>query len=301
MTISKKSDSILEKVVKKCRFLLIVVSISAVLLFSLNLYIGYEVILQFEGDGWSFLGGLFILSVYIFTIPANIFAVLSIKWVKESRHYKFVVPIALGIISILSGLLLYNAFEYWVLIVVFGILLLISTFLCSRKKTPKSNYSKDKTNVETDIDGSLRIFKTIKVIQIVGLSLLFLIVISLFVPTMSTDADRSGVTASIVAMIGLLAIFVLQLVITIAFIKKRMWALKVSYIESFIFLGITSILFLSFLITEGIALTNGFFATLMLFILFLALFIYLILNYKKLKRSSLFYLLLVMFFTNFHG
>ena len=297
MNISENIHSFFEERVKKCRFLLIVVSISSVFLFFLNLYIGYEIILQFKGDGWSFFGGLFILSAYIFTIPANIFAVLSIKWIKESRHYKFVVPVILGVIGTLVGFLLYNAFEYWMLIVVFGVLLLISTFLCGRKKTSKSNYSKDKTNVEIDIDGAFGIFKKIKVIQIVGLSLLFLVIISLFVPVTSTDAGGSGVSVSILIKIVLLVIFVLQLVITVAFFKKRIWALKVSYFESVIFCGITGIIFLSFMITEGISLTNSFFAISLFFILLLLLFVYLILSYKKLKHSSLFYVLLVMFFT----
>ncbi len=296
------TDDTTDNKIMKCRFLIIMLILSSVLLFFLNLYIGYKIILQLKGDGWSFLGGLFIFFAYIITVPANIFAVLSIKWVKKSKHHKFVVPIILGVFGTLAGFLLYNAFEYWVLIVVFSILLLISTFLCDRKKTPKSNYSKVKTNtetniVETNIDRTLGIFKKIKVIQIVGLSLLFLTVMSLFVPVTSTDAGRSGVSVSILTKIVLLVIFVLQSVITIAFIKKKIWALKISYIESFIFCGITVIIFLSFMITNGISLTNNFFVTLLFFILLLLLFVYLILSYKKLKRSSLFYVLLVMFFT----
>ena len=120
---------------KKCRFLILMLVLSSVLLGVLNLSIGYKVIQQLKGDGWSFLGGLFISAIYIITIPANVFSFFSIRWVREDKKFKAVFPVALGIVGILAGLILHNTVAYWLYIVVFCVLLLIASFICSRKRS----------------------------------------------------------------------------------------------------------------------------------------------------------------------
>ena len=119
---------------KECKFLILMLGLSFVLLGLLNFYIGYKIIQQFRGDGWSFLGGLFISSVYILTIPANVFSYLSLKRFLEDKKSKFIVPVTLGILGALAGLILHNAVAYWLFIIVFSMVLLVASFLCSRRK-----------------------------------------------------------------------------------------------------------------------------------------------------------------------
>ncbi len=281
---------------KKCIFLIIMLGLSSFILFILNLYIGYETIQQFKGDGWSFLGGLFIASTYVVTIPANVFSFLSIKWVLENRKNKFTVPTLLGITGTLIGFVLYNAFDYWMLIVVSSVLLLISIFLCDRKKIPKTIFSNGKTNTKTIVknnmysddnitvginnDGNIGGFKKLKAIQLAGLVLTFTLTLGmLFVP----NANISFLVKTI-----FLFVFSLHVFITISFFMKKRWSIKAKLITNYVFFGITVLIFFSFIITDGISFTNKFFAILFFFVLLIALSVFLIYNYKKLLKSGLF-------------
>jgi uncharacterized Tic20 family protein len=119
---------------KECWFLLTMSFASFVILLLLNLYISYEVIKYFLGDGWSFLGGLMIATSFIVTIPTLILSVLSIRIVRHDNHKKYIFPVSIGIIGILIGTILNNATKLWIYIIVFSVLLLISCFVCAKDK-----------------------------------------------------------------------------------------------------------------------------------------------------------------------
>ena len=120
--------------VSRCLFLLIMSFTALILLLLLNIYIGYEAIINFKGDGWSFLGGLIILLSWILTIPAFIFSVLSIRMIRYDNSKKFIFPVTLSVIGILSGIILHNATELWIYIFIFSSLLLVSCLVCKNKK-----------------------------------------------------------------------------------------------------------------------------------------------------------------------
>jgi len=288
----------------KCGFLIIMLMLSSVLLFVLNLYIGYKVITYLVGDGWSFLGGFFISASYIITIPANIFAIKTIIWVKEDSRYKFSVPIVLGAISVLIGLILHNVIEFWWLIIVVSVLLLVSTFLCDRKKSSKTisfsarANSNNSTNVKVPVDDDIAIktddntgvFKKMKAVQIVGLGLISLLTLGMFLP--APDAPQ----ISLLVKVSELLIYSFYAFIAFSFFRKKRWALKTKIIINYVFLGIMLIVFFSVII-DGISLSNDFFAGLFFNVLLIALFIFLIFNYRKLLKSSMF--LSVILFTLF--
>jgi len=281
---------------KPSLFLTIMLGLSSFLLFILNFYVGYEAIQQFKVDGWSFLGGFFILSVYVITIPANILSFLSIKWVRENRKNKFIIPTILGITGILIGFILYNAFDYWILIIIFNVFLLISIFICDRKKIDKSILPNDKIDQKTtiknkmDLDDNITVgsnnsdtifdFEKIKVIQLVGLVLTFPFILGILL-FLSVDI-------SILERIMFLLVFILHVFVTRAFFMKKKWSIKVKLTINYFFLGITVLTFLSFIITDGISFSNKFFAILFFFVLLIIFFVFLIYNYKKLLRSGLF-------------
>lgn len=276
----------MQSVKTECRFLVIMLVLSSALLFVLNIYIGYQVIMQFKGDGWSFLGGLIIALPYLFTIPANAFSVVSVKWVKQNKRNKYLVPVILGSMGILSGFLLYNAFKYWWLIVVFSALLLGSCFVCDRVKKLKLNtqYTPVTKTIKDDITST---FRKMKAFQIVDLVFLLLLIIVLIIP--SPAGSKIGVFSKVFVFVILL----LHTVLSIAFYKKWYWAVKAKYIESYLLSGITFTLFIAFVITDGITLTTGSLATLVFFVVLMSLFVYQIFSYKKIKQSKLFRFIII--------
>jgi hypothetical protein len=126
----------------RCLFLLIMTYLSFFLLSILNIYIGYTVIKYFIGDGFSFLGGLFIAFSFVITIPALVFSIKNIRWIKEDKKHKRVFPIIISILGILTGLVLHNATGLWIYILLFSLLLFLSGFFCKKKtKIDNSNVS----------------------------------------------------------------------------------------------------------------------------------------------------------------
>ena len=119
---------------EECWFLLIMSFVSFCVLAVLNIYIGYEAVKYFVGDGWSFLGGLIILMSYIVTIPTFILSALSVRMIRYDNNKKYTFPLLLGIIGIIIGLILNNATILWIYIIVFSILLIASCIVCKIKK-----------------------------------------------------------------------------------------------------------------------------------------------------------------------
>jgi len=299
LTIIKNIFHLFKTSSKRCSLLLLMSYLTSVFLMLLNFYIAYLAFQQFKGDGWSFFGGLIILTSYLVTIPVLIFSFLQIRMVRYDNAKKHLFPIIFGIIGILMGFLLYNAISWWFLIVLFDVLLIISSLICERKKQIKEN--KGQSHLQTEklqyANGKVRntSFRITVTFQIIGLALLFLITVSIFFSPASSDDDLTQIQKIIYALVfGFL--FVLHGMVTLAFVKKKKWALKFKYIENYILLGITVLIFLAVIITDGISLTNTFFATALSFSLLILLFIYLIRQYKKLKKSNLFLLLFVSLF-----
>ncbi|NOZ47577.1 MAG: hypothetical protein GXO79_12470 [Chlorobi bacterium] len=133
----KKAFKPFNGVAKKCWFLLSMSFLTSVLLIFLNLYIGYIAFQQFKGEGWSFFGGLIVLTSWLVTIPTLIFSFLQIRMVRSDHAKKHLFPIIFGIIGILMGFLLHNAISWWFLIVLFDLLLILSYLICGRKKQVK--------------------------------------------------------------------------------------------------------------------------------------------------------------------
>ncbi len=272
----------------KCKFLEIMLFVSFVLLIGLNIYIAFEIVQQFKGDSWSFLGGFIIATAYFITIPATVFSLLSIKWNREGKSYKITTPLILSVIGILMGIVLHNAFEFWWAIIAFGLIQLISVFVCTgRDKKAKDILSLNK-NIEektisslgTDIEENENIstFRIVKVIQIIAL------LISIIVLAGSFSFPKISVVEKFITI----SVLILYIVITIAFLKKKKWALKIKRIIAYILLVVTVIIFLSFLISDGLSLSSSFLALLILFIFIISVFVYLIYAYKKLFKAGLF-------------
>jgi hypothetical protein len=118
----------------QCWFLLTMSFTPFVILALLNLYIGYEVIKYLFGDGWSFLGGLLFSMSFIVTIPVLILSAVSIRMIRNDDRKKYIFPVSLGIIGILSGVILNKATELWIYIIAFSVILLISCFVCAKDK-----------------------------------------------------------------------------------------------------------------------------------------------------------------------
>jgi len=118
---------------KRCKLLLLISYLTFGFLVLLNFYIAYLVFEQFQHDGWSFLGGLFILTSYLVTIPTLVFSFRQISMVKENKTKKHLFPLIFGLIEILIGFILHNAISWWLLIVSLGVLLIISSLICKHK------------------------------------------------------------------------------------------------------------------------------------------------------------------------
>ena len=295
----------------KCRFLTVMLVLSAVIMLFLNFYIAYKAIqyLKEPGLGMGLIIVVFgIFVAYLFVIPVTAFTILSIKWVRYDKKNKFIVPVFLGVSGTLAGVVLSNAFDYWMLIVAFSVLLLFSVFICDRtKKRPvqrndtaqlttkvmdeKSSTTKNDTGLEEhktvpeaeakDLTEST--FNKVKAIQIVGLVVLLPVVAGVYI---SPDFQ---------VFVKVMVFFVLglHLWVTIAFLKKNRFALKVKQIVNFVILGITVLSFIAFLIHTGISFLGDSLAVLFSFILLVAVIIYLAFGYKKLKQSSLFKMLII--------
>ncbi|MCF6182306.1 hypothetical protein [Lutibacter sp.] len=302
----KKQFKPFTKEAKECWFLLIMSFISFGILVFLNLYIAYEAIKYFIGDGWSFLGGLIILMSYVITIPLLIFSVISIRLIRKNHKKKYIFPVFLGISGTLIGLILHNATELWIYIIAISILLLASCFVCKKTKkhnkckkkntpiiddniAPNSNKQISKKHISTNNNG---ILKFLKVFQIVGLGLLFIIaayfVVSFLTPKKVVETSEYGVYYAIFSLL----IFILHLIVTIAFFKKKQWALNFKYIESYILLIVVFLIFISAIITEGLSFSKSFLLIVIIFTLLMLFFGYLIKSYKKLKKSKSFSILL---------
>ncbi len=275
---------------EKCWFLLITTAFSAVLLLILNFYIGYKIIESFKGDGWLFLEGLFIGSTFMVTVPALIFSVISVKMVRNNHPKKYIFPVITGIVSIFAGFILNNATGLWIYILLFGVTILVSVLICSDKK---QNRFKNKfkqvfknrpaATVKSE-NGTGKTYKIAIIFQSVGLSLLFIVTL---VSTFALfDSDKSS--DQIIGFLVSVFLLLIHGIVTVAFFKKRKWALLFKYIESYILLGLTVLLFLAALITEGISFSKQTFLIVFFFVLLILLFVYLIRNYKKLKHSNLF-------------
>lgn len=276
------------------------------MLLILNLYIGYNIVISFKGDGWSFMGGLFISVSYIITIPALIFSILSIRIIQNNSSKKLIFPIIFGIIGTLMGFLLYNAISWWFFIVLFNVLLLISAFICNKvnhktintgskniltaDKIPLSDINSKHTRNTRNTTYNISI-----IFQSIGLILLFILAISSIFAS-SDSIENFNYKQQIISICIFGFLFLLHSTVTFAFSKKKTWALNFKYIESYILLGLSILIFLSAVISEGISLTNTFIASLLFFTLLILLFIYMIHNYKKLKKSGIFILLFIFIF-----
>ena len=287
MVILKKQFDLFPNEAEKCWFLLIMSFASFVILALLNLYIGYEVIKYFFGDGWSFLGGLMIAMSFIVTIPVLILSILSIRMIRHDNHKKYIFPVSLGIIGILIGAILNNATELWIYIVAFSVLLLISCFTCAKNKKKNGTIDfdlKEQSSPKQIITNNNGTFKIVKAFQIVGLVLLFISVssaiASFLIPNKTVGNDQ---TFMVYYAIFSSIIFILHLIVSLAFFKRKKWALKFKYIESYIILAVIILIALSAAISEGVS-----FILVVSFGFFIALFIYLIISYKKLKKLNSF-------------
>lgn len=279
---------------KRCWFLLIMSFASFAFFALLNLHIGYEVIKYFFGDGWSFLGGLFIAMSFIVTIPALILSAFSIRMVRHENHKKYILPVSLGIIAVLVGAIVHNATELWIYIIAFGVLLLISCFLCAKDKKKDSTIESDlkeqssPKQISTNNNGT---FKIVKAFQIVGLALLFISGLSLIGSFLAANKTvENNQTLMVCFAIFISMIFILHLIVSLSFFKKKKWASSFKYIESYIILAGIILIALSAAISEGVS-----FILVVSFGLFIAIFIYLIISYKKLKKSNIFLFLLIAF------
>ena len=117
-----------------CRFLLVIAYATLSLTVLLNLFIAYNILVYFMGDGFSFMGGLFIATSFIVTIPINILFIYQPKKIRELNKTPIILFIIFGIITLLVGLILYNVTPIWPLISTFGILQFIAAILCQRHK-----------------------------------------------------------------------------------------------------------------------------------------------------------------------
>lgn len=282
---------------KRCRFLLWMSYLTAGLLVLLNFYIAYQAFQQFKGDGWSFLGGLIILTSWLVTIPALIFSFLQIRMVRSDHTKKHLFPIIFGIAGTLTGLLLNNAISWWFLIVLFHVLLISSSLICGWKKQVREKESEDQSHLPAEklqqANGKVKntTYSITIVFQIIGLALLLMISSSLFFAPASSSDGHLTLAQQITTSLVFGFLFLLHGIVLLAFMKKKKWALKFKYIESYILLGLTVLISLVFIISDGISCTSTFWATALSFSLLALLFLYLIYSYKKMKLSGLFMLL----------
>jgi hypothetical protein len=286
-------------VTKECRFLLLMSVLTSGLLILLNIYIGYMAVQQFKGESWTFLGGFFILASWLVTIPLLIISLLQIRMVRYNNNKKRLFPLLFGIVTMLTGFMLFEVIDWWFLIVLFDLLLIISALICGRKKRSKESEEQSHSPAgelqHTDGKAKNITYKITVVFQMIGLALLLLITVSFFFAPPSSGGKLTQDQGDILAFaFGFL--FLIHGTVTIAYMKKKKWALKFKYLESYVLLGLTVLISLAFLISDGISLTSAFLTTALSFSLLILLFIYLIYNYKKLMRSGLFLLLITVLF-----
>ncbi|HIE15841.1 MAG TPA: hypothetical protein EYP69_02840, partial [Bacteroidales bacterium] len=298
MIISKKQLIPFDKGAEKCWFLLIMSFFTSFLLAVLNIYIGYLVIQSFLGDSWSFLGGAFIGTSYVVTIPALVLSIFSVRWIRLDISRKYIFPISISIIGILVGLILQNATELWIYIIIFSIFLLISCFTCTKNKKRDNSGDKatddsiindnpalnsDKQLLQKSINsGDNKTFKIVKAFQIVGLVLLFILTLSLIgAVSMPKQIDAVNHQFVFYGFIFSFSILILHSIVTIAFFKKKKWALIFKEVESYTLSGLILLLFISFILTEGITLTKNSFITLFIFVFLFLIYGYLIKSYRK--------------------
>jgi len=129
-----KSKPLENPEVKPCKFLLIMTYANIVLLFALNLYIAYNIVLFFMGDGFQFMAGIMLGAAYFITIPANIFFVYQPDKVKDPNKKTHELFTVFAIVLLLTGLILIKVTPIWPLILLYGILNLISIILCKKSK-----------------------------------------------------------------------------------------------------------------------------------------------------------------------
>jgi len=120
--------------IKPCKFLLIMTYTNVVLLFILNLYIAYNIVLFFKGDGFEFMAGIILGAAYFISIPANIFFVYQPDKIKDPHKKPHELFTVLAIVLLLTGLILINVTPIWPLILLYGILNLISSNICKKSK-----------------------------------------------------------------------------------------------------------------------------------------------------------------------
>jgi len=124
-----------------CQFLLLISYTFAFLLITLNLYIAYQIVVYFMGDGFQFMGGMVLGTSYIATIPANIIFFTQSKKIKRTDKLSFTFYMIIGIITFLTGLILHNATPIWPAINILGLLLIIATIICNRHKKKANGLS----------------------------------------------------------------------------------------------------------------------------------------------------------------
>jgi hypothetical protein len=117
-----------------CPFLSIINIISMLLMFVLNLYIAYNIILFFMGDGFQFMGGIMLGAAYAITIPVNLFFVFQNDMIKKPDKRLNVLFFIISILMIFIGLILNNATPIWPFISIYGIILLVATIICNKNK-----------------------------------------------------------------------------------------------------------------------------------------------------------------------
>ena len=237
-------------------------------------------------------------------MPAFLFSVLSVREIKKDGNKQHIFPILFGIIGILIGFILHKAIDWWSLIVLFNMILIISSFICKggKLKTLSSNY--DSKNIGKEHSFNINNFQQNStyriaiVSQLIGLASLFILTVSfVLIPPHSNSNYNPKQQIIGFCISGFL--FLLNCITTFSFSRKKKWAFNLEYIESYILLGFSILLLFSFIITEGILLTKTFFSILLFFTLLISFFIYLIHNYEKLKKTGIFLAFFILLFVSF--
>ena len=121
----------------KCYLLLFFSILAVINLLTLNIYISFNIVDCFMGDGWSFLGGFILALSYLVTVPALVFSILSVSLIRKDSSRKHLIPNILGVLGTLCGLVLHNATQLWIYIVLSFILLLGASLLCGKAANNK--------------------------------------------------------------------------------------------------------------------------------------------------------------------
>ncbi len=267
---------------RKCWFLLAMSYLVFVFLGLLNGFLIYRIFSSFKGDGWQFMESLIFAMFLIASIPALIFSLLSIRLVKKNSHKKFYFPLIIGIIGVIIGFVLQSATNWWIVILILHLLLVISTLVCNN-----SNITSNKIKLSVEeakvIDTNLnRDTRVALFFQIIGLILLLIVAIS-SVYNISSSAEKHITNQLVISAFIFPILFIFQSILSFAFYKKQQWAFNLKYIENYIKLGLLILISISALITEGFSFSKSFFVLLFIFILLISLFIYLIKLYKRIK------------------